>query len=418
MTSKTADLQLFSKLFTDASEVFGNDPKELQWNDFQKFAKDSNISFDYRQMIKQLGGFANVKTVLFGPAVYAEALKVKAAAKKIKKQTTDQKIAEIISDKLTSTVDSVFGGGTYSLPKLPKREKFLERHQHLMISDTHFGSDLDPDTGIRKYGAEEESRSMARIVTGTLDFKTNYRKNTKLYVNILGDIIQGKIHDVESSAKAAVQMCRAIYVLGRSLHILASEFPEIEVNCATGNHDRIPYTHPDRATSDKYNSYSTVIYYAVKQQLRHIPNIKFNITKAPFYSYTSFNEGYWCTHGDNQIKVPNPMGVINVSNLENEINKINARKNVEKYSVFMVGHIHTAMKIAMKNGTTLITNPPLIPTDGYALSLNIDPDAPTGQQLFESVEGYPCGDLRTLWVTEEDRKNQSLDKIIEPFKSL
>ena len=84
----------------------------------------------------------------------------------------------------------------------------------------------------------------------------------------------------------------------------------------------------------------------------------------------------------------------------------------------MICHIHTAMKLTLKNGTTLITNPPLIPTDQYALSLNLDPDAPTGQQLFESVEGHPCGDLRTLWITEADRQNQSLDSIIKPFDGL
>ena len=395
----------------------------LGWNEFQRFLKEKYDTVDWSNISKvvaEVGGWRNLRTVHFGEALSEEAVKVKGLAAKIRKSTKVEVTREIFKKSTDAAINKTFGGPDffYTLPKLPKRETVLERHQHLIISDTHFGSDLDPETGVRAYGAVEESRSMAKVVTGTLDFKTNYRKNTKLYVNILGDIIQGKIHDAQSSADLAIQVCRAIYVLGKSLHILASEFPEVEVNCATGNHDRDPSVHPDRATTDKYNSFATPIYYAVKQQLAHLPNVKFNISKAPFFGYESFGENYWCTHGDNQIKAPSPMSAINVGSLENEINKINSRLNTPKYSVFMIGHIHTAMKLTLKNGTTLITNPPLIPTDQYALSLNLDPDAPTGQQLFESVEGHPCGDLRTLWITEADRQNQSLDSIIKPFDGL
>lgn len=289
---------------------------------------------------------------------------------------------------------------------------------HLVISDTHFGSDLKSETGVKIYGAEQESRSMARLALGVIDYKVHYRNNTKLFINILGDIIQGKIHEPDSSAKIAEQINRAIHNLGRFVHVLAGHFPEIQVNCATGNHDRIPYVHKDRAASDKYNSYASVVYFALSQQFRDVPHVTFNIPKTPFVTYESFGYNYWCTHGDNQIKIPNPMGSIKVSELENEINKINARASTPRYSVFVVGHIHTGMKISLKNGTTLITNPALTPTDQYALSLNIDPDAPTGQQLWESVPDFACGDSRTLWVTEEDRQNQSLDSIIPPYSGL
>lgn len=416
-----SNLDSIINLIKQAAKKLETSPASLGWNDFQKFLKESYDNPDWeniKQDVSDAGGWKTLKTVYFGEKVTHTALKLKSEATKIRKASKKAALKSLIAEETTAAIAKNFGEFFYTLPKLPKREAVLERHQHLIISDTHFGSDLDPSTGVRAYGAEEESRSMAKIVTGTLDFKTNHRRNTKLFVNILGDIIQGKIHDPQSSADLAIQICRAIYVLGKSLHILASEFPEVEVNCATGNHDRDPSVHHDRASTDKYNSFATPIYYALKQQLAHLPNVKFNISKAPFFGYESFGANYWCTHGDNQIKVPNPMGAINVGSLENEINKINARPNTPKYDVFMVGHIHTGMKITMKNGTTLITNPPLIPTDQYALSLNLSPDSPTGQQLFESVPGYPCGDLRTLWVTEEDRKNQSLDSIIQPFSGL
>ncbi len=408
-------------LIKDASKYAGTSPVALSWNEFQKYVKDSFENPDWTNLSKDisaLGGWRNLKTVYFGESITGTALKIKDEASKVRKAAKSKVLRDMLTDATNTALNKNFGEFFYTLPKLPKREAVLERHQHLIISDTHFGSDLDPETGVRAYGAAEESRSMAKVITGTLDFKTNHRKNTKIFVNILGDIIQGKIHDVQSSAALAIQICRAIYVLGKSLHILASEFPEVEVNCATGNHDRDPSVHHDRASTDKYNSFATPIYYALKQQLSHLPNVKFNISKAPFFGYESFGAHYWATHGDNQIRTPNTMGAINVSSLENEINKINARPNTPKYNVFMVGHIHTGMKITMKNGTTLITNPPLIPTDQYALSLNLSPDAPTGQQLFESVDGYPCGDLRTLWVTEEDRQDQSLDSIIQPFSGL
>jgi hypothetical protein len=360
--------------------------------------------------MKQCGGFAALKASA-GVRIQPKALIIKSKAKAERKVAQKKAMEEL----RVATMEEVLAkispiNPTYTLPK---REKYLERHQHLILSDLHFGSDLNPLVGVRKYGIVEEARSFAKIVVETVEHKTQYRKNTKIWANLNGDIIQGDIHDPANYDDLSKQVVRAINVLSQGIEILGSNFPEVELNCVGGNHDRNSRRHPDRAMQAKHDSWAFVIYHALKNRFAKHQNIKFNIPLTPFVTYKSFDSWYYGTHGDTQFHLPNPSGTVNVKALENEINSLNSRINSPKYSVVYFGHVHSGMLLHLSNGTTLITNPPLVPTDEYGSSLNINPDSPTGQWLIESVPGHAVGDTRFVRVTEADRQNPELSKVID-----
>jgi hypothetical protein len=402
----------------NACKSLGLPEEALSWNQYQQYcfntvftegnAPKENL---FGAMIKALGGFQSIKANFTKVRVYPEQLVIKAHAKKEYKIANQEALYQLRLKTFEDVLSKV--GPLNPTYKLPPRAKFLERNQHLIISDTHFGSDLKPEVGVRKYGIEEEARSLARIVVETVEHKVQYRKNTKIWTNLNGDIIQGNIHDPLNYDDISKQMVRAINILSQGIEILGANFPEVEINCASGNHDRNGSRHPDRAMQGKHNSWSFVIYHALKNRFAKHQNIKFNIPLTPFFTYKSFDAWYYGTHGDTMFPVPNPNGNINVKALENSVNSLNSRMNSPKYNVVFFGHVHSGMLLHLSNGTTLITNPPLVPTDEYGMSLNINPDSPTGQWLIESVPGHPVGDTRFVRVTEHDRQNPELSKVID-----
>jgi len=247
----------------------------------------------------------------------------------------------------------------------------------------------------------------------TADYKPQYHDSSQLWLNISGDIIQGDIHDVQNYADISQQCARAINIFTGGIDFLSHSYPQININFISGNHDRIVSRHKERAMQGKEDSWAYIIGYSLKKYFSKYPNINFNLPHQSWFTYKSFNANYFGTHGDTHLKIPFPSGVINVRQIEAEINKLNSRQNSPRYDVIMAGHVHSAMQVRMSNGVILMTNPPLIPTDEFGLSINIDPDAPTGQWIFESVEGHPVGDSRVISVSEKDRQNPLLDDIID-----
>lgn len=403
------------------AEDLGIQPWQVQYNQFVKFAAE-RLGKDFNQeqvRIKEAGGFKNIKDAHFPPVISEEAMILSDLAKNNRKlanlKAKDANFLVNFEDILTRVFKKPIAAPTVSV----KKPKIVERALHLVHSDNHIGAFLDTKAGTLKYTAVEASRRLASIGVQLADFKPQYRKNTKLYINSIGDLIDGIIHKKFKGYNLAEQVCMAVHYMIQWLVFLAPQFPAgIVVNCSTGNHDRIPEIHPDRATDDKSNSYATIVYYAVKKAIEtaKIPNVTINIPRSAWIIYECFGANYFATHGDNVLNIGNPSSNLNIKSIETQINSINASLPVEQQcDVFMMGHVHTRVLTTLGNGVELIINPPLIPADEYAHSIGIF-QSQTGQQLIESVPGYPSGDSRFLRVDIKTDSDASLDKIIVPFQ--
>lgn len=300
--------------------------------------------------------------------------------------------------------------------KIKSKGKF-KRMVTLVLSDLHIGSDIRKvETGHLDFGRVEESRRLAKVIQETMDYKIQYRNETELNVLLLGDLIQGNLgHDDRDGAPVAEQVNRCIYLLSQGLGQLVSAYPKITVFCNTGNHGRNIARHPNRAVQQKWDSYETIIAFALKQIFINHKNIKFEIPLTPYAIVPLFNKKMFITHGDTVLKIGYPGTSIKTGSIEAQINKINATlPDSEEYSVFVAGHVHTASITHMSNGAVLITNGALVPSDEFAVSIGLM-ESTCGQYLFESVEDYPIGDCRLIKLTSKDDNNNELDKIIKPF---
>lgn len=312
-------------------------------------------------------------------------------------------------------VDKVFTGKIqpYSPPKLKSK---ISRALNLTLSDLHFGADIkSEETGYQDYGTVEEARRFAAIIKQTIDYKPQYRPTTELHVNLLGDIIQNKLHDPQDAAAMSEQICRAIHLVSQGLALLAENFPKVFVHCAPGNHGRDLARHKERASSGKWDCLETVIYYAVKKSLSEYPNIFFHIPKTPFVVYEVLGNKIFATHGDNVLNPGNPGKSLNIGKLEGQLNRINASmKDNDEVKVAIVGHTHCPSVSYLPGGSAMITNGCLCPVDQFAVSIGILENL-SAQVLFESIADYPLGDIRFIKVGIEHDKDTSLDKLVKPW---
>jgi len=299
----------------------------------------------------------------------------------------------------------------------PKKNKSTERILNAVFSDHHIGSDIiKPETRL-EYGPVEEARALAYLTENIVNYKQQYRDETVLNLLMLGDMIENELHNRTSADLLHMQTCRAIWLYPQVLKHLAANFKKIRVYFAVGNHGRDISVHQKRATSMKYNALETTIYYAIRQAVSDYPNIEFYQPLTPWVEFNLFHNKGYATHGDTHLNPGNPGKKIDIANLENQINKINASmKDADEYKVFVTGHIHQAVVTPLPNKAFLILNGALTPPNSFAQSLNIM-EAPQVQVMWEAVPDHPVGDFRMIDVSNS-ATDKTLDKVIKPFTGL
>jgi hypothetical protein len=239
---------------------------------------------------------------------------------------------------------------------------------NLILSDLHIGSDLDPREVPLKFGIEEEARRLASIALKVADYKTDHRDETELNVFLLGDIIEGKLHDILAAAPRAEQVARGIYLLTQVIGFLASQFKKVNVYCSGGNHDRDNKRHPDRATSGKWDGDGTVVYYSVKMALAGNDRVTVHIPRTPYVEVQAFDKWLFGTHGDTLLNVGYPGGNINTKKANAETNKINAaRAKGHEYSAFFEGHVHAGATLNLEShDAVMLWNGCLVPPSPFS----------------------------------------------------
>lgn len=344
-----------------------------------------------------------------------------AESSKYGRQVTQAMVRDnLFTQRFEAIAQKVFAGklivqGTQRIHK-PVIEK---RILNLMLSDLHFQSLLDPREVPIAYGPNEESRRLAYVINQAAEYKTQYRSETTLYLHILGDLIQGQLHDARDGAPQAEQVCAAIWYMTQAIGYLSARFPKVTVFWVPGNHGRNTGRHPGRAIHQKWDAIETQIGYAVKIATKHLTNVDFKLFYTPYYTYEAFGEKGFMTHGDTVFEVGNAYDSISIARISGKIHQINdeLRTSGRACSLFGIGHFHIGHHSELPSGESVFINGALVPADPYAMSLG-RLQTRNGQWLWESVPGHLVGDTRFCSVDSNVDKDQDLNKIIMPFRGI
>jgi predicted MPP superfamily phosphohydrolase len=301
-------------------------------------------------------------------------------------------------------------------PVVTKSKSATERTIVAHISDTHIGINIDPQEmgGVNEYNSTISARRFAKFFKEIANFKLQYRKNTDLVLVLNGDIFAGVIHSQEKGVDLmTTQFAQGLSIFSQGISFLSGYFKSIKIYCVVGNHDR--YIHKDnkgRQTEQKWDSFGTNLYIALREIFKKSKNIQFYIPETPYASFKVYNHRFIASHGDTFINLGNPGKSINTGDITKQINAISTGLDM-KIDVFMGGHVHKATHQVLDNGTHLIINGTLSGTDPFAQSIGIVGNHPF-QQIFEVTKDFPVGDVRYIRLDYAD-ENEKLEKIVKPL---
>ncbi len=375
--------------------------------------------------IRKAGGFASLKSMFF--PVEAN-LEVKYGSKLIKAHINKIEKAHgqalFFEKELLTAVKEILAEQpiiTHKPVSFPRSTVKATRTLVACISDTHFGANVSKEEmhGLNEFNWTIASRRLACFMEQVANYKQDHRKETDLLIQLNGDIIAGLIHNPEGFVDLlATQFSGTLYLLTQAVTYAAQHFKSVRVICTPGNHGRnMAKADKGRATTNKWDSYETMIYLALKAVMsaQH-KNVEVTVPESPYIVYKVQGHNIVQTHGDTVINVGNPGKSINMDSISNQINRLISSDLIpagEKVEVVCVGHVHVATAQLLDNGCMAIINGCLSGVDPFAQSIGIFSNNPT-QLFFESTPDHAVGDIRMIQVKSAD-KQAKFDKIIKPF---
>lgn len=281
------------------------------------------------------------------------------------------------------------------------------------LSDLHLGAELSALDEPMPFRAVEEARRLEYVLRQAIDYKPQYRKNTKFALLLNGDLIEGQLmHQIGAGAPLTEQKAIAWHLLSRFIGELARAFPDGDVYCQPGNHGRDKVRHPGRATWRKWDGHEWEIYYALRQMCSGLKNVRWSLPFRAVSVIDLHGSILGMSHGDTEIKLGPPDTA--AKNNARELDRINStRLHGVEFDAWAFGHFH--MPRYVPGNPRVIYNGALIPPNGHARASGYIGE-PTGQFIWESVAGFPIGDVRFIEVGQAQDRDERLGTILTPFR--
>ena len=167
----------------------------------------------------------------------------------------------------------------------------------IILSDLHLGADFDSFTG--RYNSTIAKERLQAYLSKILQIK-NIHSSENAYVTIIGDLINGNIHNavaVKNRENVVEQLKVVSALITNFLNELTKKFTNVYVNSVSGNHSRIQRKE-DALKDERLDDIP--IWYS-EGCLSHKDNIHF-LTSQPdntlAYMYVR-GKSYVSVHGDN-----------------------------------------------------------------------------------------------------------------------
>jgi hypothetical protein len=265
--------------------------------------------------------------------------------------------------------------GTVKIVKISsKRNRHRVESTALTIwSDWHVEQRVDPRTvsGLNEFSPSIAKERAERLARKTVDFLEMFQQDTDintLVIALLGDFINGNIHEelIETNYMPPVEA--AIYaqnlIASAIEYILEHTSVNLVIPCHSGNHPRI--TRKVHHSSEAGNSLEFYMYHNLKDYFRYEKRVQFQIADG----YHSYLEVYGRTirfhHGHN-VKFGGGIGGLFIPAYK-AISQWNKARPAE-LDVF--GHFHQT-----KDGGNFRCNGSLVGYDAFALSIKADFEPP------------------------------------------
>ena len=359
--------------------------------------------------------FSEDSMLYAGKAVRSARTRSSRVAKENRTILDNMNTIDEIEDRLKAVVSDI-RYRFYKPPVLLTKKVNIKRAVVAHYSDAHLGANIDKkELIINEYNSSIAARRTALYFKQLGEYKLSKRKGTKLVLLLNGDLLQGVIHNQEGNLDLmTLQFEEILWILSQGISYLANLYIEVEVICSTGNHERAMWKmDKGRATAQKWDSFASMAYVALNRVFETYNNVTFIIKKTPYIDHMVLGKRIFVTHGDTSFNVGNVSKAVSISNIENQINKINNSDLTltKKFDAFFIGHVHFPMVLLSQTGCHIFINGCVSGVDPFAQCIGIVNNQVV-QQFVEFTEDH-IGDMRFVDLRQAD-DNEKLDKIIKP----
>lgn len=220
------------------------------------------------------------------------------------------------------------------------------------LSDVHVGKNIESSEigGVSSFNNEIVKNRLESYLNTILE-KIQEHKSEKIYINMIGDIIdndsiyKGQVNFI--SDQVVDQILYAIELLEEFiLKIKENTKLPIELHCVYGNHGR----RGRKGEFKYYNNFDYLIYKILERRFKLVENIKFEIPITWFDRYNIYGNKILIMHGDDIRSWMN----IPYYGIERASVKFSQALQ-EFYDIIILGHFHTASSITLQ-GRDIILN--------------------------------------------------------------
>lgn len=208
---------------------------------------------------------------------------------------------EIIGDAFISAVSTL---PEIEAPKISMgvvKKELDEEAVTILFSDSQIGALVkSAETGgIGKYNKDIFSERLERFEKNVVRI-LKYHPNPmhKLYVDFLGDIIEGstifKGQLRQIDLETVQQVLVAAEKISHTLNFLSKIFKEVVVNAVVGNHGRIG----EKGVNSPSDNLDLLVYKFMEERLKNNKRIKFNISPTWWMVVEKMDHRFLLAHGD------------------------------------------------------------------------------------------------------------------------
>lgn len=202
-------------------------------------------------------------------------------------------------------------------------------------SDLHLGLDT-PQHPFKK--AIEANNNYVRRVIKLTDLQRQNFLVRHLYLNLLGDLIQGSSANYpaqrwDTTMPAVIQIERATEVLVKNIETYLVDFDEVTVNCSPGNHGNLAKDQTDPG------NWETVLHRSLRWAFRGNPRVHFNIEEDDFFQVIDIKGSKFLLMHGHALKGGNFDGLV-----------MSFRKYADilpPYRYAMIGHFHRFARLPL-----------------------------------------------------------------------
>jgi hypothetical protein len=249
----------------------------------------------------------------------------------------------------------------------------------LLLTDTHFDEDVDPDEidGMNAYNRHIAEMRLEQYFKGAVNLSKNYLSGVKYDGAVLmlgGDIFSGNIHEELTRTNADTLFGSLLHWLDplrSGLELLAREFGRVHVAGTPGNHGRM--TRKPIMKQRAADNLDWLTYRLLAREMKNDDRFTWEIPTSADTNVQIYDERYLLTHGD-QFRggsgIAGALSPMMIGAARKTKRQIYAGK---PYKYMVIGHWHSQMFLP---GKGILAGGTVKGYDEYAFINNFEPEPP------------------------------------------